>query len=764
MAGARATRFSVAEAILAPERKTGSTAAVSEEPLAHNEDIALPSFRIRTLGLAKLAANAAGVEAALIDMGETAGPIVFAPDDDYADRIAAAWRAPSPDETMVPLLANYDSTEPFAVGVTAPLRVGGRRGFVAIIAEPSMAPAFREHSVLELVRELAADWDRQQDANALWTDRQFADREEVQLMNALFRAGTMRGRGADELSEASDRARDILGLPNLVTMDDVLDSVSAHDRIYLRSVLAGEQGIGPITYEFDMEVDGKVDRGIRMRIAFEAEGTESGLTWRAALEDVTQERQQLAELRTRAERDRLTGVYNESQFSRTLADAIEEAKHHREHVGLVLVSIDSFHELDALVGRAASDSVVRFVARAITNLVRSTDTVVRLGRADFGVILARAADEGGLVSRALKIRDALATQVNIGDSSVAITASLGFAVYPQDTDLGVDLYAAASHALGETVSGLAMIRRYDRKARQRHDDEKHLMEDIRRGIEADEFVPYFQPKVDLESGAVVGFEALCRWQHPTRGLLTPGAFLSALESTTVGMDLSNVSLFGSFEAARAFKDMSLAFGHIAVNLSAAQLAKPGLALVVSELQERFGVTCDEISFEVLENVLMRDKTVVCDNLDDLWRAGFRISLDDFGTGFASLTHIRKPFIDEVKIDRSFVMDAGTSPNDQQIVAAIVQMARKLNLHMVAEGIEDEDTLAKLRALGCTTGQGFVFAPALPFSEAAEFLGRQNRIFNILGAAGRPSPLDPDPRTSPVKPGKRTDEPPGSADS
>ena len=245
-------------------------------------------------------------------------------------------------------------------------------------------------------------------------------------------------------------------------------------------------------------------------------------------------------------------------------------------------------------------------------------------------------------------------------------------------------------------------------------------------------MPFFQPKIDLASGRVVGFEALCRWNDPDHGILGPSAFMAAFEDADVGDTLSDVTLDGSFDAARRFQEKGLPFGHIAINLSRIQLAREDLSERVARLTTHHKLPARAIVFEVVENVLIRDERTVYSNLTALYRQGFRVALDDFGTGFASLTHIREPFIREVKIDRSFVSNAAASPQDLQIVSAIVQIARKLGLSVVAEGIEDEETLRKIAGLGCAVGQGFVFSGALPFAEAEAFLSCQSRIQAILG--------------------------------
>ncbi|MEM0908563.1 MAG: GGDEF domain-containing phosphodiesterase, partial [Pseudomonadota bacterium] len=348
------------------------------------------------------------------------------------------------------------------------------------------------------------------------------------------------------------------------------------------------------------------------------------------------------------------------------------------------------------------------------------------------VVLRRVVDDVAAERRAAMIKDVLAAPVDLGGETIDISVSVGFAIFPEDTVNGIHLHDAARYALVDAKrAGPGGLCRFTTAIGKRIQDEQRFLSDIRRGLAEGEFVTFFQPKIDLGSGKVMGFEALCRWDHPTRGILPPAAFLSALDSPIVGAELSDVALKASFEAAHELRSLGLDFGHISINLNTQQLAKTNFEKTIDTLIAEFSVDPSQIVFEVVENVLIDDSTAVRSNLRALCHKDFVIALDDFGTGFASLNSIREPFIREIKIDRTFVMQSSSDPQNLQIVQAIVQMARKLNLTAVAEGIEDEETLSKLRGMGCATGQGFVFAPALPFEEAAEFIGRQSRIYALL---------------------------------
>lgn len=432
--------------------------------------------------------------------------------------------------------------------------------------------------------------------------------------------------------------------------------------------------------------------------------------------------------------DALTNTLVRAAFDEVLTDAVATATSQDLLVGLIIVDVDEFRAINIEYGHAAGDDILRFVARCLTSMVRSTDSVVRLGGDEFAVILHRCTNAEGILDRAERIATALNVPVRTGSGVVVLSCSLGVAVCPEDGSSPDDLLRACKQALIDVRQGDGVTRvcRFDQNVRMAQDKHRTLIARVRKGVAAREFEPFFQPKIDLHTGRIKGFEALLRWVHPTDGVLTPGAFYQALEDKDVGALLSDVALFGSFNAVGSWAAKGLAFNHVAVNLNAQQLDRADLIELVEMLRKRANVPAKAIVFEILETVLIRDRPQVYDNLKGLSAAGYRMALDDFGTGFASLAHIREPFITEVKIDRSFVGNAANSEQDRQIVAAIVQIARKLRLNMVAEGIEDEETLRHLRAVGCTVGQGFVFAPALPETGAREFMERQARIDELIG--------------------------------
>ena len=694
-------------------------------------EISLPSVSFRDVAVAEHFADAAGMPIGLVDLGAPEGPTVVASECIDGDAIAAAWRTPSRAGPQSFGMGDRPGKHSAGLAVAAPIHLSGRKGWVVAIEPDRSLAEPRHHALARLLQDITADHQNQTAATQHWVQRLQTEVSLYERVHELAGMGTLTCDLRAGRLQVSTRALDILNCNSINTLSDFICVFVPHDRLALRRLLTGQEDGETGVIDCEIQLPRQESQSIRLSVAFfRAGNTITG--WIGTVEDNTEELRRIAQLTERAERDAVTSVYNRDQLEPQLQKTLTTARLERASVGLLLVAIDGFRRTTQIFGHAAGDIIMRFAARSLSRMVRASDIIVRMSAEEFAIIMVSVTDDAGVQRRAEDIRANLATSVNVGTDSVDISASIGYAIYPQDTEQGLDLYAAASYALSETAPNApSAICRYHPAVRKQREDEKRGIGEFRRAIDANEFTPYFQPKVDLESGRVTGFEALCRWCHPERGVLPPGAFLAGLNSPIVGADLSNVSLIGSFRAAHEFHRLGLSFGQISINLSSLQLARPGLIDMVSALRTQYEIDPSEIAFEVLENVLIREKNVVHHNLHALSGAGYAISLDDFGTGFASLTHLREPFIREVKIDRSFVMRSSSNPHDLQIVNAIIQMARKLGLKTVAEGIEDEETLRKLRAMGCTVGQGFVFAPALPFEEAVEFLGRQARIFSML---------------------------------
>ncbi|GAB5378488.1 MAG: hypothetical protein AcusKO_49500 [Acuticoccus sp.] len=686
----------------------------------------------RAMRILRLLRQATGVGASLLDLGAAGGPLVLAADEAERLRFAAAWR--TPDQPGTAVLKDPDTGDPVAIAVTSPICLGGQNGHVALIEPDTTTLLPRHAALLELLAELSGEWAAAHAVSAATQGHLRTRNAFLESVSALSGLGTLQGSLPDERIEASPRALAIFGAGAIRSVDDLLACVAAPDRDALDRLLRGAPSEAAQTLTLALASGGAEDASAHLRIAHHG-GDAAPRGFVVVVEDTTHQTRRFAELTSLAEHDPVTGLFNRNTLARTLARAHAEAQQGDTIVGTLLISVGDLRRINELHGDTAGDAVLRIIAETLKGSRRPGDAVLRVGSGEFAVVVAGAGDEDALTRRVEAIRSALDGTIAIGARRIEVTTHYGLAVFPADTAGGIDIFAAATYALNDAMRGPSgTTRRYRPAYRDQCERERNLIEDVRAALARNEFTPFFQPKVDLETGTIVGFEALCRWCHPTRGVLTPGAFYKALTSPRVSGELSDVALVGSFCAAHMWRRRGLTFGNISINLNATQLARANLVDSIEALQVRYHVPAANIAFEVLENVLIGDDAVVQANLRALAERGFTIALDDFGTGFASLSQVRESYIGEVKIDRSFVTHAGSNLRDQQIVSAIVLMARRLGLKAVAEGIEDEETLRKLRAMGCATGQGFVFAKALPLSEATEFLSRQGRIHELLGGA------------------------------
>ncbi|WP_170134858.1 putative bifunctional diguanylate cyclase/phosphodiesterase [Acuticoccus kandeliae] len=681
----------------------------------------------RLTRLAELAAKALQMPVGLIDLAD-GRPLVVGADE--AERWAAHWTPPASRDG--PAISLVDGPSGPLTVVAIPVVIKGRQAWIGAIGRGDAPPPASVLAVQHLIAELQAETVRAADTARSWLARLEHENRQMNRAQRLMGVGTVNYDFLEDQLDLSPAAVDILGGGRFGSLGDLLIAFDPFDRSFVHRVLTGVGSRGDV-FDFEREIDSG-DGGRRLvRVNGEvmrAEGSPSYMF--ATVHDMSSLRGDAFDPRTSAEHDRLTGVYNRSMLDATIAKATLRAGEQRVHAALFIIDVDNFKDINDTYGREAGDDVLRFVARALASIIRGSDTVIRLGGDEFAVVISGLPHLDGVNELAGRIRTILTSRVNVGATMVEFSVSVGVAVYPEDVSEGVDAYRAASQALFEAkAEGGNRLKRFDPALREQREEHRAFTASVRAGLLRNEFLPFFQPKLDLRTGTVVGFEALCRWRHPVRGTLGPAAFFRAFEDRDIGGPLSDVALVGSFKAVRGFHEYGVSPGHIAVNLNQTQLERVDLVPQVERLTKEYGAEPSEILFEVVENVLIRDKRVVYDNLTELFHRGYRVALDDFGTGFASLTHIREPFIREVKIDRSFVTNSALNPLDRQIVAAIVQMARKLGLSVVAEGIEDEETIKNLRSLGCTLGQGFVFSHALPFEEALQFVGRQERIMALL---------------------------------
>ena len=420
-----------------------------------------------------------------------------------------------------------------------------------------------------------------------------------------------------------------------------------------------------------------------------------------------------------ARTDPLTGLANRRRFFSDLKAALSEARGGSDGVALLVVDLDRFKELNDSLGHHAGDALLREIGPRLRRAAGTEPTLARLGGDEFAVILRPAAGAPELAERLLV---ELERPFAVHGLPIAVEASIGVAMHPQHGADSEHLLRCADVAMYRAKGSHSGVAVYDATDDRHSPDRVRLLAELREGIPAGELVVHYQPKVALTDGRVIGVEALVRWQHPERGLLQPGAFLPATEQTALLRPLTLSVLEQALDQAARWQTAGSPL-QVAVNLSAANLLDAELpGTVAHELAIR-GLPASSLRLEITESTVMADPQragVVLAALKDL---GIGLTLDDFGTGYSSLAYLRELPVDEMKIDKSFVFDLTNSRENRVILDATTRLARGLELHVVAEGVEDEATLHELGLLGCHSAQGFLIARPLPADEVEAQLAR-----------------------------------------
>ena len=440
-----------------------------------------------------------------------------------------------------------------------------------------------------------------------------------------------------------------------------------------------------------------------------------------ACQDVTDQKTAEAALTTLALHDSLTGLPERTLFIDRTNQAIHRITRASELLAVMFLDLDRFKAINDTLGHMMGDQVLLQVAVRLQSILRPGDTVARVGGDEFA-ILCEGLKASSAEALARRIVDVVREPIVV-DGRVAVTgASVGVAV---SSDAGSTAEAmlrdadAAMYAAKEAGRGCVVV--FDDAARVRDFERMRRRDELRIGLNANELRVHYQPEVDLATGAVGGVEALVRWEHPSLGLLAPDAFIGVAESTGLVVPLGEYVLgMATADVAALSRDMVGMPMHVAVNLSAAQLAEPKLLDSVVHALETSGLPADQLCLEITESVLMDDVDSSIAALWELKALGVRLAIDDFGTGYSSLSYLRRFPVDVVKIDRSFINAVGIDAAADAIVAAVVQLSHALGLLVVAEGIETDAQLVAIRALGVDRAQGYYWSPALPLDELAQW--------------------------------------------
>jgi diguanylate cyclase (GGDEF)-like protein len=451
--------------------------------------------------------------------------------------------------------------------------------------------------------------------------------------------------------------------------------------------------------------------------------------WVGVHEDITERQRVEAQLDFMAHHDPLTELPNRAAFNRTLATFLHRAKQENGKFALLSIDLDRFKEINDVFGHDVGDGLLRAVAQRLT--VAATGAfLARLGGDEFVVISAQEPQPAAAETLAERLQSALATEIVVGEQTLRIGLSLGVALFPDDGEDAASILANSDAALYRAkTDGRSSIRFFDATVDQRLRDCRALQHDLRAAIEQRQILIHYQPQARID-GSIVGFEALVRWQHPLRGMIAPGAFISVAEESGLIIPLGEGILR---EACREAASWSRRLA-IAVNLSPVQFRHGDLASTVHSILLETGLSPDRLELEITEGVLIDDFSRAISILRRLKNLGVKIAMDDFGTGYSSLSYLQKFPFDKIKIDRSFVSNVQANPQSATIIRAVIGLGRGLNLPIVAEGVETQGELDFLTQEACDEIQGYLVGRPAPIDTYAHLVGRRP-LPNISAIAG-----------------------------
>lgn len=509
------------------------------------------------------------------------------------------------------------------------------------------------------------------------------------------------------------RSKDVIG--NNVSMLMPEPYRSEHDGYLERYLHTGEAQVIGIGRELAAQRSDGETFPIELRLSeFHFEGRRQFI---GIMRDISERKAAEAKIIHLAHYDALTDLPNRGLVQDRIQQAIASARRSGAQFAVMFIDLDKFKSINDTLGHDVGDRLLQMVAHRLTGALRAGDTVGRQGGDEFIVLLASlsAAEDSALVAK--KILGVLSAPFTINGQDLRSDGSIGIAVYPQDGDDVETLLKNSDTAMYHAKEAGRGNYQFFAQAMNATAAERSLLEgDLRQAIDRSELVLHFQPLVKIADGSIVATEALVRWNHPRLGLVGPGRFIPVAEDSGLIVPLGEWVLRRACAQLNQWRKQGLQLPRMVVNLSPRQFRQKHLVQTFSRVLSETGADPHWLGLEVTENVIMENPEVAVGVLRELKALGIELSLDDFGTGYSSLSYLKRFPIDKLKIDQSFVRDIATDADDEALVAAIIVMAHRLNICVVAEGVETEAQLAFLRAHNCDEYQGYLFSRPLPADE------------------------------------------------
>jgi len=423
-----------------------------------------------------------------------------------------------------------------------------------------------------------------------------------------------------------------------------------------------------------------------------------------------------------AEHDALTGLPNRMLLNDRVSQAIIAAPHHMKKVAVLFLDLDGFKHINDSLGHPIGDKLLQSIANRLVECARDSDTVSRQGGDEFVVLLSEVEQAEDAAIAARRMLQTVAECYSIDRHDLHVTASVGVSVYPDDGLDAETLIKNADTAMYQAKeSGRQSYKFFKPAMNVRAVERQSLEEGLQRALERRELTLYYQPQVNLTTGAITGAEALIRWMHPTRGLVSPADFIPVAEDCGLILSIGAWVLREACGQARAWMDAGLRATNMAVNVSAMEFRDQNFLENLFAILAETGLDPKSLELELTESVLMKHAASTAKILQALRESGMRVAVDDFGTGYSSLSYLRKFPVDTLKIDQSFIRQISTDGDDTTIVKAVIGMARDLKLRVIAEGVETPEQAVFLRACRCQEAQGYYFGRPVPPQQFAMLL-------------------------------------------
>ncbi|MBL4774642.1 MAG: EAL domain-containing protein [Mariprofundus sp.] len=474
---------------------------------------------------------------------------------------------------------------------------------------------------------------------------------------------------------------------------------------------------------------------ILMHLDHSADQEESEQRIFGTFQDISEQRRAEESIRQLAYYDTITGLPNRDLFKEHLSMALHHASRNKEKIAIMFLDLDNFKRVNDSLGHEAGDKLLKIISERLHDSVRSSDlaardiadvnaSVARLGGDEFTIMLSGLHGIEHVQMIAQRILERIAEPVMLSGNRLSVSSSIGISMYPEDGDSIETLLKCADAAMYEVKSqGRNGVFFYDDTLRQLSHDRVQLESELHEAIEKDQLTLFYQPKVDTKTHEILGFEALIRWLHPKRGMISPMDFIPVAEESGLIIPMGKWVIKTACRQHQLWRkggDLELS---ISVNLSAHQFSDRHLLAEIRHILQDTAMPAKYLEFEITETVLMQDADVALKILNEMKSMGLKVSIDDFGTGYSSISYLKHFPADVLKIDRAFVKDLPDDEQDATITNAIILLAKALNMGIVAEGVETKAQLMWLHERDCEQIQGYLFSPPVPADKAFAMLGK-----------------------------------------